>query len=118
LVLRNDNLRNSKVKIVNKPTKTLLPIVRVAYYCNSKRVEKYFAMDSINDVPSLAIPFAKADAWLKSAGRDRTHANIYLIDKVNGEWRSDYEAHADGCEILPHPWATTMKDSTKTTQLA
>jgi hypothetical protein len=92
----------------NRKTKTVLPVIRVAIYHDGKPITKYFSLDSVNDEPSLAVPFAHADKYLASIGRDRTHANVYLIDKVNGEWRTDWELEEDGV-VLPHPWATKPK---------
>jgi hypothetical protein len=90
----------------NKKTNTLLPIIRVCWYEAKGRKEKCFSLDDVNQQPSLAVPFAKMDSFLATIGKTRTDVNIYLIDKVNGEWRTDWELY-EGGEILPHPWART-----------
>jgi hypothetical protein len=91
---------------MNNPiTAFVLPVIRVHAQHNGKALEKYFTLDGINDHPSLLPAFQKADAWLESMGKSRTDANIYLINRVNGEWRTDWQM-ADNFRVLRHPWST------------
>ena len=92
----------------NKITDTLLPVVKVSFYHGERKIESYFTLDSVNDAPSLEVPIRKARDFLATFGLTQADVSLYLIDKVNGEWRTDWELSPNGV-VLDHPWKPASK---------
>ena len=83
-------------------TKTLLPLVRIVFRANNKGHDKVF---NTCDAPKSTARenLKRAVRWYRSLGKRRRDVSVYLIEKVNGTWSTDWKL-SEGGEILPHPW--------------
>jgi hypothetical protein len=63
-------------------TATLLDVTNVVVYDASFNVKKHGSRDKLFNTP------AEAQLWIEKVGAKTV--NIYRINKINGEWRTDW----------------------------